>query len=34
MNQEMTELDDNYTEDMRFSDVDDEVFALKHRIHN
>ena len=30
----MIELDDNYTEDMWFSDIDDKVFAFKHRIHN
>ena len=34
MNQEMIELDDNYTEDMWFSEIDDKVFAFKHRIHN
>ena len=34
INQEMIELDDNYTEDMWFSDIDDKVFAFKHRIHN
>ena len=34
INQEMTELDENYTEDMWFSDIDDKVFAFKHRIHN
>ena len=34
INQEMIELDDNHTEDMCFSDIDDKVFAFKHRIHN
>ena len=34
INQEMIELDDNYTEDMWFSEIDDKVFAFKHRIHN
>ena len=34
INQEMIELDDNYTEDMWFSDIDDKIFAFKHRIHN
>ena len=34
INQEMTELDDNYTEDMLFSDIDDKVFTFKYRIHN
>ena len=29
INQEMIELDDNYMEDMWFSDIDDKVFALK-----
>ena len=32
--QEMTELDDNYTEDMLFSDIGDKVFTFKYRIHN
>ena len=27
-------MDDNHTEDMCFSDIDDKVFAFKHRIHN
>ena len=30
----MIELDDNYTEDMGLSEIDDKVFAFKHRIHN
>ena len=34
INQEMIELDDNYTEDMWFSEIDDKFFAFKHRIHN
>ena len=34
VNQEMIELDDNYTEDKWFSEIDDKVFAFKHRIHN
>ena len=34
INQEMIELDDNYTKDMWFSDTDDKVFAFKHRTHN
>ena len=34
VNQEMTELDDNYTGYMWFSDIDDKVFSFKHRIHN
>ena len=33
INQEMTELDDNYMEGMLFSDIDDKVFAFKRRIH-
>ena len=28
INQEMTELYDNYTEDIWFSDIDDKVFAF------
>ena len=32
INQEMIALDDNYTEDMWFSDIDDKVFAFKQRI--
>ena len=34
INQRMIELDDNYTEDMWFSDIDDKVFAFKHKIYN
>ena len=34
ISKEMTEVDDNYTEDMWFSDIDDKVFAFKYRIHN
>ena len=34
INQEMTELDDNYMEGMWFSDIDDKIFTFKHRIHN
>ena len=34
INQEMTELDDDYTENMWFSEIDDKVFGFKHRIHN
>ena len=34
VNQEMTELNDNYTGDMWFSDIDDKVFSFRHRIHN
>ena len=34
INQEMIELDDNYNEDMLFSDIDDKVFTFKNRIHN
>ena len=32
INQETIELDDNYTEDIWFSDIDDKVFAFKHRL--
>ena len=32
INQETIELDDNYTEDIWFSDRDDKVFAFKHRL--
>ena len=32
INQRMIALDDNYTEDMWFSDIDDKVFAFKQRI--
>ena len=34
INQEMIELDDNYTENMWFSDINDKVLAFKHKIHN
>ena len=34
VNKEIIEMDDNYTEDMGFSDIDDKVSVFKHRIHN
>ena len=34
VNQEMTELDDNYTEQLWFSDIDEKVFSLKQKFHN
>ena len=33
INQDMIALDDNYTEDMGFSDIDDKVFVFKQRIY-
>lgn len=34
VNQEMTELDDNYTEQLWFADIDKKVFSLKQKFHN
>ena len=34
INQEMIQLDENYTKDMWFNDIADRVFAFKQRIHN
>ena len=34
INQEIIELDDSYTEEMWFSDIDDKVFTFNHGIHN
>ena len=34
INQDMIALDDNYTEDMGFSDIDDKVFVFKQRIYH
>ena len=31
INQEMIELDDNYTENIWFSDINDKVLAFKHK---
>ena len=34
INQDINELDGNYTEDMWLSDIDNKTFVFKHRIHN
>ena len=34
INQEMIELDDNYTEGLWFIDIDEKVFSFKHKVHN
>ena len=34
INQEMIELDDKYTEELWFTDIDEKVFSFKHKIHN
>ena len=35
INQEMIELDDNnYTEELWFTDIDEKVFSFKHKICN
>ena len=34
INQEMTELDDNYTEELWFTDINEKVFSIKHKVHN
>ena len=30
----MIELDDNYTEELWFTDIDKKVFSFKHKVHN
>ena len=30
----MTELDDNYAEELWFTDIDEKVFSFKHKVHN
>ena len=32
--QEMIELDDNYTEESWFTDIDEKVFSFKHKVHS
>ena len=34
INQDINELDGNYTEDMWLSDIDNKTFVFKHRIQN
>ena len=34
INQEMIELDDDYTEELWFTDIDEKVFSFKHKVHN
>ena len=34
ISQEMIELDDDYTEELWFIDIDEKVFSFKHKIHN
>ena len=34
INQEMIELDDNYTEELWFTDIDEKVSSFKHKVHN
>ena len=34
INQDINELDGNYTEDMWLSDIDNKTFVFKHRIYN
>ena len=34
INQEMIELDDNYTEELWFTDIDEKVFSFKRKAHN
>ena len=34
INQEMTELDDNSTEELWSTDIDEKVFSFKHKVHN
>ena len=34
INQEIIELDDDYTEELWFTDIDEKVFSFKHKVHN
>ena len=34
INQEMTELDDDYTDELWFTDIDEKVFSFKRKVHN
>ena len=34
ISQEMIELDDNYTEELRFTNSDEKVFSFKQKVHN
>ena len=34
INEEMIELDDNNTEELWFTDIDEKVFSFKHKAHN
>ena len=34
INQEMVELDDKYTEESCFTDTDEKVFSINHKIHS
>ena len=34
INQEMIELDDDYTEELWFTDIDEKVLSFKHKVHN
>ena len=34
INQEIIKLDDNYTEELWFTDIDEKVFSFKDKVHN
>ena len=34
INQEMLELDDEHTEELWFTDIDEKLFSFKHKVHN
>ena len=34
INDEMTEIDVNYSEELWFAEIDEKVFSFKHKIHN
>ena len=34
IHQELENIDDQYTEELRFEDIDQEVFSFKQKVHN
>ena len=34
INDEMTEIDVNYSEELWFADIDQKLFSFKHKVHN
>ena len=34
INDEMTKIDVNYSEELWFADIDEKLFSFKHKVHN